>query len=55
MDKIGKDEVANIFKKMVDDGNEDFIDTIEEIIKKKSELFSRKMDSILGFFQVLHL
>ena len=35
MDKIGKDEVANIFKKMVDDGNEDFIDTIKEIIKKK--------------------
>ena len=25
MDKIGKDEVANIFKKMVDDGNEDFM------------------------------
>ena len=48
MDKIGKDEVANIFKKMVDDGNEDFIDTIEEIIKKKSELSSRKMASILG-------
>ena len=33
---------------MVDDGNEDFIDTIEEIIKKKSELSSRKMASILG-------
>ena len=38
MDKIGKDEVANIFKKMVDDGNEDFIDTIKEIIKKKGTL-----------------
>ncbi|MBQ5500759.1 MAG: DDE-type integrase/transposase/recombinase, partial [Mycoplasmataceae bacterium] len=48
MDKIGKDEVANIFKKMVDDGNEDFIDTIKEIIKKKSELSSRKMACILG-------
>ena len=48
MDKIGKDEVANIFKKMVDDGNEDFIDTIKEIIKKKSELSSRKMATILG-------
>ena len=48
MDKIGKDEVANIFKKMVDDGNEDFIDTIKEIIKKKSDLSSRKMASILG-------
>ena len=33
---------------MVDDGNEDFIDTIKEIIKKKSELSSRKMVSILG-------
>ena len=48
MDTIGKDEVANIFKKMVDDGNEDFIDTIKEIIKKKSELSSWKMVSILG-------
>ena len=48
MDKIGKDEVANIFKKMVDDGNENFIDTIKEIIKKKSDLSSRKMASILG-------
>ena len=48
MDKIGKDEVANIFRKMVDDGNEDFIDTIKEIIKKKSDLSSRKMASILG-------
>ncbi|MBO6072293.1 hypothetical protein J6P59_01330 [bacterium] len=48
MDKIVKDEVANIFKKMVDDGNEDFIDTIKEIIKKKSDLSSRKMASILA-------
>ena len=48
MDKIGKDEVANIFKKMVDDGNEDFIDTIKEIIKKKSDISSRKMASVLG-------
>ena len=48
MDKIGKDEIANIFKKMVDDGNEDFIDIIKEIIKKKFELSSRKMASILG-------
>ena len=48
MDEIGMNEVTNIFKKMVDDGNEDFIDTIEEIIKKKSELSSRKMASILG-------
>lgn len=55
MDKIGKGEVANIFKKFVDEGDEDLIDAIKEIIKKKSELFSRKMDSILGFFQVLHL
>ncbi|MBQ3621776.1 hypothetical protein II941_03215 [bacterium] len=48
MDKIGKDEVANIFNKMMDGGNEDFIDTIKEIIKKKSDLSSRKMTSILG-------
>ena len=33
---------------MVDDGNEDFIDTIKEIIKKKSDLSSQKMASILG-------
>ena len=33
---------------MVDDGNEDFIDTIKEIIKKKPELSSRKMANILG-------
>ena len=33
---------------MVDDGDEDFIDTIKEIIKKKSDLSSRKMASILG-------
>ena len=51
MDKIGKDEIANIFKKMVDDGNEDFIDIIKEIIKKKFELSSRKMASILGTFK----
>ncbi|MBO6072299.1 hypothetical protein J6P59_01360 [bacterium] len=41
-DKIGKDEVANIFKKMVDDGNEDFIDTIKEIIKKKTRIIFTK-------------
>ena len=48
IDKIGKDEVANIFKKLVDDGDEDLIDVIKEIIKKKSDLSSRKMASILG-------
>ena len=48
IDKIGKDEVANIFKKLVDNGDEDLIDTIKEIIKKKSDLSSRKMASILG-------
>ena len=48
MDKIGKDEVANIFKKMVDDGNKNFIDFIKEIIKKKSDLSSQKMASILA-------
>ena len=48
MGKISNDEVANIFKKLVDDGDEDFIDTIKEIIKKKSDLSSRKMASILG-------
>ena len=38
---------------MVDDGNEDFIDIIKEIIKKKFELFSRKMASILGLLSYL--
>ena len=33
---------------MVDDGDEDLIDAIKEIIKKKSELSSLKMVSILG-------
>ena len=49
IDEIDKDEVANIFKKMIDDGKEDLIDAIKEIIKKKSKLSSRKMGNILGF------
>ena len=49
MDEIGKDEVANIFKKLVDDGDEDLIDAIKEIIKEKPKLSSRKMSNILGF------
>ena len=55
IDEIGKDEVANIFKKLVDDGDEDLIDAIKEIIKEKPKLSSRKMGNILGFFQLLHL
>ena len=35
MDKIGENEVVNILKKMVDNDNEDFIDIIKKIIKKK--------------------
>ena len=42
MDEIGMNEVTNIFKKMVEDGNEDFIDTIKELLRKKSDLSSRK-------------
>ena len=41
MDEIGKDKVANIFKKLVDDRDEDLIDAIKEIIKKKPKLSSR--------------
>ena len=48
MDEIGMNEVTNIFKKMVDDGNEDFIDTIKEIIKKKIRFIFAKKASILG-------
>ena len=48
MHDIGEDEVAKIFKKMIENGNEDFIDVIKEITKKKSNLSSRKMSSILG-------
>ncbi|MBQ3621777.1 hypothetical protein II941_03220 [bacterium] len=49
MDKIGKDEVANIFKKMVDDGNEDFIDTIEEIIKKKYPFSVHQINGLIRY------
>ena len=45
------DEVANIFKKLVGDGDEDFIDAIKEIIMRKSKLSSRQMSSILYLFK----
>ena len=51
MDKIGENEVVNILKKMVDNDNEDFIDIIKKIIKKKSELSSRQKRSILYLFK----
>ena len=34
---------------MVDDGDEDLIDAIKEIIKKKPKLSSRKIANTLGF------
>ena len=42
MDEIGKNEVANIFKKLVDDGDENLIDAIKEIIRRNQNYLHEK-------------
>ena len=48
INNLGPEEVAKIFKKLVDDGDENLVEIIKQLPKNKTKLSSRKTGSILN-------
>ena len=48
INNLGPDEVAKIFKKLVDEGDENLVEIIKQLPKDKTKLSSRKTGNILN-------
>ena len=48
INNLGPDEVAKIFKKLMDEGDENLVEIIKQLPKDKTKLSSRKTGNILN-------